>query len=53
MSYLRYLCLFVHSDACPPHMMYVCLVCLRPVSYVPNIVTFFGLSILDRQFGFL
>jgi len=28
-------------------------VCLRPVSYVPNVASFSGLSIFDWPFGFL
>jgi len=31
----------------------ICFVCLRPVSYVPNVVSVSGLSILDCPFGFL
>ena len=29
-----------------------CFVCLRPVSYVPTVADFSGLSILDFPFGF-
>ena len=31
----------------------ICFACLRPVSCVPNISSFSGLSILDCSFGFL
>ena len=63
MSSLRYLCLFVYSGV--RHILWCvfCFVCLRRVSYVPNVVSFSGLSILvasfsglsirDCSFGFL
>jgi len=38
MSNLRYLCLLAHSRV-------IFVICLRPVSCVPNVVSFFGLSI--------
>ena len=53
MSYLRYLCLFVHSGV--QHMLccVFCFACLRLVSCVLNGVSFSGLSILDCHFSFL
>ncbi len=39
MSYLRYLCLFAYS------VVIFCFVCLRPVSCIPNVASFYGLSI--------
>jgi hypothetical protein len=35
------------------HILVFCVVCLRPVSCVPNVVSFSGLSIIDFLFGFL
>ena len=34
-------------------VMYLCFVCLRPVSCVSNVASGCGLSILDCSFGFL
>ena len=34
-------------------VMYLCFVCLRPVSCVSNVASVCGLSILDCSFGFL
>ena len=47
MSYLRYLCLLAYSGV--QHIL--CFVCLRLVSFVPNVVSFSGLSILDCHFS--
>jgi hypothetical protein len=47
MSYLRYMCLFAHSDV--HHIL--CFVCLRLVSCVPNVTSFSVLSYLDCPFG--
>jgi hypothetical protein len=49
MSYLHYLCLFVHIALC----ICVCFVCLRVVSCVPDVASYSGLFIRDCPFGFL
>ena len=33
-------------------VLYFCFVCLRRVSYVPNVIRFSGFSILDCPLGF-
>jgi hypothetical protein len=52
MSNLRYLCLLKHSSV--QHIVLcVCVVCHRPVSCVPSVVSFSGWFIRDCLFGFL
>ena len=53
MFYLRYLCLF--ADWGVQHILccVFCLVCLRLMSCVPNIASFYKLSIFDCPFGIL
>jgi hypothetical protein len=55
MSYSHYLCLFVYSGV--QHIL-LCVfvfvfVCLRVVSYVPDVASYSGLFIRDCSFGFL
>jgi hypothetical protein len=47
MSYLRHLCLFAHRGIQHILCCVFVFICLRPVSYVPNVASFSGLSILD------
>ena len=47
MSCLHYLRLFAHSGVQHILCCVFCFVCLRPVSCVPNVVSFSGLSIFD------
>jgi hypothetical protein len=53
MSYLRYLCLFVHSGVQQILRCVFRFVFLRLVSCVPHASSFSGLTVLDCPFGFL
>jgi len=51
-SYLRYLCLFVHSGVKYILCCIYSFVCLRLVSFVPNVAGFSGLSMFNCVYGF-
>jgi hypothetical protein len=53
MSYLRYVCLLVHSGVQHILSCVFCFVCVHLVFCVPNVASFSGLFILDCPLSFL